>query len=122
LVVVSPMMTVSCRLGLDAEGAALNRAALVLRPLEVADVRAFMVGRQAPTLTMLLEPEGPAVRALGIWPMLALRGELQALLAGIAARQLPDQLVLALTLQRLDTVCGTAQEFGMNLYVTVDGE
>jgi hypothetical protein len=116
------MLTITCTLGLDAEDAALNRPALVLRPPEVDDVRALLMDRYAPTLSALLDPAGPPRHALGIWPILALRGELQSILAGIAARQLPDQLVLALTLQRLDTACGTAQEFGMNLYVTVDRE
>ncbi|MFN8516541.1 MAG: hypothetical protein U0232_24830 [Thermomicrobiales bacterium] len=93
----------------------------MLRPLEVADVQAFPVGRQTPTLTTLLEVGGPAVCA-GDLADAGVAGELQAPLAESRARQLPDQLVLALTLQRLDTVCGTAQEFGMNLYVTVEAE
>ena len=116
------MLTITCTLGLDAEDAALNRAALVLRPPEVEEIQTLLIGRHAPTLAALLDPDGPPRSALGIWPILALRGELQTLLAGIAARQLPDQLVLALTLQRLDTACGTAQEFGMNLYVPVEQE
>ena len=115
------MLTLTCKLGLDAEDAALNRAALVLRPFEVEEIQALLVGRHAPTLAaVFLDPDGPPRRALGIWPSLTLRGELQTILASIAARLFPDQLVLALTLQRLDTVCGTAQEFGMNLYVTVE--
>jgi hypothetical protein len=116
------MLTITCTLGLDAEDAALNRPALVLRPPEVADARALLAGRQVPTLAALLDPDGPPRRALGIWPILALRGELQTILAGIAARQLPDQLLPALTLQRLDTACATAQEFGLNLYVSVERE
>ncbi len=116
------MLTITCKLGLDAEDAGLNRPALVLRPPEVDDIQALLAERHAPTLTALLDPVGPPLRALGIWPILALRGELQPILASIAARQLPDQLVPALTLQRLDTACGTAQEFGMNLYVTVERE
>jgi hypothetical protein len=116
------MLTIICKLGLDAEDAALNRPALVLRPPEVDDLRAHLAGRQVPTLVAILDPDGPPLRALGIWPILALRGELQTILASIAARQLPDQLLPALTLQRLDTVCGTAQEFGLNLYVTVERE
>src|SRR5262245_41403334 len=116
------MLTVTFTLGLDAEDAALNRPALVLRPPEVADLQALLAGRQVPTLVALLDPEGPPRRALGIWPILAMRGELQSMLTSIAARQLPDQLILALTLQRIDTACGTAQEFGLNLYVTVERE
>jgi hypothetical protein len=48
--------------------------------------------------------------------------EVSAPARSIAARQLPDQLVLALALQRLDTACGTAQEFGFNLYATAEQE
>jgi hypothetical protein len=113
------MFTIICTLGLDAEDAALNRPALVLNPPEVTDIQALLAGRHMPTLAALLDPDGPPRRALGIWPILALRGELQTLLANIAARRLPDQLVLALTLQRLDTACITAQEFGLNIYVTL---
>ena len=116
------MLTIICKLGLDAEDAALNRPALVLRPPEVDDLRALPAGRQVPILVAILDPDGPPLRALGIRPLLALRGELQTILASIPARQLPDQLVPALNLQRLDTVCGTAQEFGLNLYVTVERE
>lgn len=116
------MLTLTIKLGLDAEDAALNRAALVLRPPEVDDLQALLAGRHAPTLATLLVPDGPALRPLGIWPILALRGEMQNILAGIAAQHLPGQLLPALTLQRLDTACATAQEFGMNLYVTVERE
>lgn len=114
------MLTITCTLGLDAEDAALNRPALVLRPPEVADLHALLSERHAPTLATVIAADGPPLRPLGIWPILALRAELRALLAGIAARQLPGQLLLALTLQRLDTACATAQEFGLNLYVAAD--
>jgi hypothetical protein len=116
------MLTITCKLGLDAEDAALNRPALVLRPPEVDDIQALLAGRHAPTLTTLLNPDDSPLRALGIWTILALRGELQTILSSIAARQLPDQLVPALTLQRLDIACCTAQEFGLNLYVTAERE
>ena len=116
------MLTLTLTLGLDAEDAALNRPALILRPPEVADILDLLVERPMPTLAALLAAEGSPRRALGIRPILALRGELQTLLASIAAHQLHDQLVLALTLQRLDTACGTAQEFGMNLYARIDQE
>lgn len=114
------MLTLTCTLGLDAEDAALNRPVLVLRPPEVADLLPLLATRHTPTLAAILTPDGPPRRALGIRPILALRGELQAILHGIAARQLTDQLVLALTLQRLDTACATAQDLGLNLYATID--
>lgn len=116
------MLTITCTLGLDAEDAALNRPVVVLRPSEVEELLAHPATRCAPTLAAVLAPDGPPRRTLGIGAILALRGELQTILHGIAARQLPDRLVLALALQRLDTACGTAQELGLNLYVSVERE
>jgi hypothetical protein len=48
-----------------------------------------------------------------------LRAELRRLLSGVTAPRLPERLPLALSLQRLDTACATAQEFGLNLYLSV---
>jgi len=53
------MLTITCKRGLDAEDAALNRAALVLRPPEVEEIQALLVGRHAPTLAALLDPDDP---------------------------------------------------------------
>ena len=116
------MLIITCTLGLDAEDAMLNRPVLVLRPPEVADMLPLLAARHTPTLAAILATDGPPRRALGIRSILALRSELQTILHGIAARQLPDQLVLALTLQRLDIACATAQDLGLNLYVSVDQE
>ena len=116
------MLTITCTLGLDAEDAARNRPALILRPPEVADILALLAQRPLPTLVALLNADDLLRHAFGSRSLLALRGELQTLLASIAAHQLPDQLVLALTLQRFDVACGTAQEFGLNLYATIERE
>jgi hypothetical protein len=51
-----------------------------------------------------------------------LRAELGTALTAISASQLPDALIVALTLQRLDSACWTALELGLNLYVVVEWE
>lgn len=116
------MPTVTCRLGQDRADAALNRPALVLRAAEVADLSAAAVARETPRLATLLEGGASPVGALGAGQLPGLRLELRCLLDGIGAAQLRDRLTLALALQRLDTACATAQEFGLNLYLTIDDE
>ena len=125
------MPVVSCRLGLDRADAASNRPVLVLRAPEVEALLAAAVGREAPRLVALLRDENgghgghggrrePA--GWGASRLPELRAELWQLLDGIAASRLPEQLTLAVALQRLDNACGTAQEFGFNLYVVVEDD
>jgi hypothetical protein len=112
-----PMPTVDCTLGTDRSDAALNRPVLVLRPEEVRLLREPAVTTAAPRLAGLLGRA--AVRVVGAGELAELRAELRRLLSGVTAPRLPDQLPLALSLQRLDTACATAQEFGLNLYLSV---
>jgi hypothetical protein len=113
-----PMPTVDCTLGTDQADAALNRPVLVLRPEEVRLLRAPAVLSAAPRLAGLLGRDG-AVRVVGAGGLAELRAELRRLLSGVTAPRLPGQLPLALSLQRLDTAGATAQEFGLNLYLSV---
>ena len=114
------MPVVSCRLGLDRADAALNRPVLVLRPAEVAELLAAGADR-APRLAALLG-DGGDERVVGAGQMPQLRAELRGLLDGLPAPRLPGRLALALALQRLATTCATAQEFGFNLYVSVEDD
>lgn len=117
------MPTVQCRLGQDAADAAGTRPAVVLTAAEVAVLLAPGARELTPALAALLAaPEdGPATRAVGAGQLPGLRAELRRALDGIAASRLPGQLLLALAWQRLATVCGTALELGLNLYLTVEG-
>ena len=115
------MPTICCTLGLDAADAVLNRPAVVLRPAETAALEVFAAARPMPLTRAALGAEGMR-RVFGMSELPALREELRAGLVAIEAAALPGQLVLALALQRLVTVCGTALEFGMNLYVRLADE
>ena len=113
------MPVISCRLGLDRADAALNRPVLVLRPAEFEDLLAAVEGREAPRLATLLIA-GAGESSLGASELPALRAEVRRLLDELSAARLPERLALALALHRLATACGTALEFGFNLYVTVE--
>ncbi len=113
------MPVVTCRLGLDRADAALNRPVLVLRPAEVEELLATMTNREAPRLAALLVV-GAGELSLGASELPALRAEVRRLLDELSAAHLPERLALALALQRLATACGTALEFGFNLYVRVE--
>jgi hypothetical protein len=115
------MAVVSCRFGLDRADAALNRPVLVLRPAEVEELLAAVRGREAPRLEALLAP-GAGELSLGASQLPALRAEAHRLLDELSAPRLPERLALALALQRVATACGTALEFGFNLYVTVEDD
>ena len=113
------MPVISCRLGLDRADAALNRPVLVLRPVEVEELSAAVVSREVPRLAALLDV-GAGESSLGASELPVLRAEVRSLLDELSAARLPERLVLALALQRLTTACGTAVEFGFNLYVAVE--
>jgi hypothetical protein len=115
------MPVVSCRLGLDRADAEQNRPVLVLRPAEVEELLAAVSGRETPRLAALLVP-GAGESSLGASELPALRAEVRRLLDELSAARLPERLALALALQRLATACGTALEFGFNLYVRVEDD
>ena len=114
------MPTVSCTLGQDPADAALNRPVLVLGAADVAGMLALTPVREAPELASLLMSDGPERRVVGAGMLPEVRRAVRATLAGITAVQLPERLAPALALQRFDTACATAQEFGLNLYLTID--
>ena len=116
------MPTLISTLGTDPADAALNRPVLVLRPAEYDELRELAGERATPLLLALLGPGGAHRRTFGASELPGLRGEIHAALVAIDAARLPDRLVLALTLQRLATTCGTAQELGLNLYVRVEDD
>lgn len=111
--------TIVCTLGTDPADAALNRPVLVLRPAEAEDLAFLAHADTTPLLAAFLGAEG-ARRTFGMSELPRLRAELRAALGDIAAARLPDQLITALTLQRLDAACATALELGLNLYVLVE--
>jgi hypothetical protein len=113
------MPVISCRLGLDRADAALNRPVLVLRPPEVEELSAAVGNREVPLLRAFLRG-GAGESSVGASELPALRAEVRRLLAELSAADLPERLALALSLQRLATACGTALEFGFNLYVTME--
>ena len=115
------MPVVSCRLGLDWADAALNRPVLVLRPAEVEELLAAVRGREAPRLAALLVA-GAKESSLGASELPALRAEVRPLLDDLSAARLPERLALALALHRLATACGSALEFGFNLYVAAEDD
>lgn len=103
--------------------AALNRPALVLHAPEYAGVVGAVRAEATPTLAFFLTGEGAAPRrTFGASQFPALRADLQVALAGIAAAQLPTQLLVALSLQQLASLCDTAQELGFNIYVAQEDE
>lgn len=110
------MPVLRCTFGLDRGDAALNRPALVLRPEEMAELDAPWLRAAAPGLATILEAGDVAI---GAGQLPALRAELRGALAAVQAPDLPERLVVALALQRLDSACAIAQEFGFNLYVSV---
>ncbi len=112
------MPTLLCTLGTDPMDATLNRPALVLYAPEYALLVRAVRAEETPTLASFLTGAGRANRrTFGASQFPALRAELQATLAGIAATQLPTQLLVALSLQQLASLCETAQELGFNIYV-----
>ena len=115
------MPVITCRLGLDRADAALNRPVLVLRPPEVEELSAAVTGREAPLLGAFLGG-GAGESSFGASELPALRAEVRRLLDELSAARLPERLALALALQRLATACGTALEFGFNLYVRVEDD
>jgi hypothetical protein len=116
------MPTIICTLGTDPADAALNRPVLVLRPAEYDELRELAQGHQTSLLLTLLGPGGAHRRTFGASELPQMRAELHTALVAIEATRLPDRLILALTLQRLDTACQTAQELGLNLYVRVEND
>lgn len=114
------MPTLICTLGTDPADAALNRPVLVLRPEEVAEVATQARAQAAPTVALLLGGDGATRRTFGMSQLPALRAELGAALAAIAAPQLSSRLIAALALQHLDAACTTALELGLNLYVVLE--
>lgn len=113
--------TVQCRLGQDAGDAAATRPALELTAADYATLLRSAALDTAPQVARLLGGESAAgIRVAGAGQLPAIRAELRRLLDGIAATRLPDDLLLAIVLQRLDNVCATALEFGLNLYCAID--
>ena len=103
--------------------ATLNRPALVLDGPEYARLAGAVRADATPTLALFLGGDDAAPRrTFGASQFPALRADLQAALAGIAATQLPTQLLVALSLQRLATLCDTARELGFNIYVVQEDE
>jgi len=116
-------MMLLCTLGTDPMDATLNRPALVLYAPEYARLVGAVRAETTPTLALFLGGDGSAPRrTFGASQFPALRAELQAALAGIAAAQLPMQLLVALSLQQLASLCDTAQELGFNIYVVQEDE
>ncbi len=116
-------MMLLCTLGTDPMDATLNRPALVVYAPEYARLVSAVRAEATPTLALFLG--GAAVmprRTFGASQFAALRADLQAALAGIAAAQLPTQLLVALSLQQLASLCDTAQELGFNIYVVQEDE
>jgi hypothetical protein len=117
------MPTLLCTLGTDPVDAALNRPALVLHAPEYTGLMGVLRAEATPTLALFLGGAGAAPRrTIGASQFPALRAELQAALAGIGAAQLPTRLLVALSLQRLASLCETAQELGFNIYVVQEDE
>lgn len=117
------MPALLCTLGTDPADAMLNRPALVLHAREYAGVVGVARAEAAPTLALFLGGAGAAPRrTFGASQFPALRAEIQAVLAGIAAAQLPTRLLVALSLQQLAGLCDTAQELGLNVYVVQEDE
>jgi hypothetical protein len=117
------MPTLLCTLGTDPMDADLNRPALVLPAPEYARLVGTVRAEALPTLALLLGGDGVASRrTIGASQFPALRAEVQAALAGIAAAQLPTQLLVALSLQQFASLCDTAQELGLNIYVVQEDD
>lgn len=115
------MPTILCTLGTDPADAALNRPALILQPAEYVELARQADTGATPTLALFLGAGAAAPRrTLGASQLPVLRAEIRAALRAIGAAQLPRRLLLALSLQRLDSLCDTAQELGLNIYVTND--
>lgn len=116
-------MMLLCTLGTDPMDAALNRPALVLYAPEYARLTATVRAEVTPTLALFLGGAGAAPRrTFGASQFAALRADLRAALAEITATQLPTQLLVALSLQQLASLCETAQELGFNIYVAQEDE
>ena len=116
------MSTITCTLGTDPEDATLNRPVAILHQPEYVALLAVVRDGGLPTFAPLLGVAGEERRTFGMSELPRLRAELGAVLTGISASQLPATLIVALTLQRLDSACWTALELGLNLYVVVERE
>ena len=114
------MSTIICTLGTDPEDATLNRPVAILHQPEYEALLAVARRGELPTFAPLLDPDSAGRRTFGMSQLPILRAELGAALAAINAALLPEALVVALTLQRLDSACWTALELGLNLYVVVE--
>lgn len=109
-------MLLLCTLGADPADAALNRPALILHPGEYGALARWADSVTMPMLaTFLGEGAVAPRRTIGVGQLPALRDEIRAALQAIGAAQLPDQLILALALQRLASLCDIAQELGLNV-------
>ena len=116
------MPALICTLGYDPEDAALNRPVAVLGLPEYEALAALTAGGRVPLLAPLLAADAAPRRTFGHGELPTLRAELGTALAAIGAAQLPDSLITALTLQRLDSACWTALELGLNLYLVIERE
>ena len=114
------MPTITCTLGTDPEDATLNRPVAVLHQPEYAALVAVTDDGGLPIFAPLLGVSGAERRTFGMSELPRLRAELGTALAAISASRLPESLIIALTLQRLDSACWTALELGLNLYVVVE--
>ncbi|HEY8599489.1 MAG TPA: hypothetical protein VIL85_13715 [Thermomicrobiales bacterium] len=114
------MSTITCTLGTDPEDATLNRPVAILHQPEFEALLAVAAAGGLPTFASLLGVVGEERRTFGMSELPRLRAELGAALTAISASRLPDSLIMALTLQRLDSACWTALELGLNLYVVVE--
>ncbi len=114
------MPTITCTLGTDPEDATLNRPVALLHQPEYEALLTVVRDGGLPTFALLLGAAGDERRTFGMSELPRLRAELGAALAAISASRLPDALIVALTLQRLDSACWTALELGLNLYVVVE--
>lgn len=114
------MSTITCTLGTDPEDATLNRPVAILHQPEYEALQTVAEGGGLPTFASLLGVAGDERRTFGMSELPRLRAELNAALTAISALRLPDALIVALTLQRLDSACWTALELGLNLYLVVE--
>ncbi len=114
------MPTITCTLGTDPVDATLNRPVAVLYQPEYEALLTVAESGGLPIFAPLLNAPSDARRTFGMSELPRLRAELGTALTAISASRLPDALIVALTLQRLDSACWTALELGLNLYLVVE--